>query len=371
MSAYSGEIVDLGVGQPDFLTPDHIKMAGQRAIDEGFTRYTPQPGFQDLRAAIANKFQTENHLDAAPEQVVVSCGGKHSLFNIIQCVVQPGDEVIILSPHWFSYAAQVQYARGVPVLVQTREEDGFQPDVAAIRAAVTDRTRAVILNSPCNPTGAVYARSTLRALAELAVARDLFVISDEVYEKITFAGAEHVSIASLGPEIAARTATVGSVSKTHSMTGWRIGYAVMPLELAQSVTTLQSHSTSGPNAIGQRAALAAFTQDAAHVTTMLAQYVQRRQFLLDRVARIHGWTCVPPQGTFYLFVNVAPWIGRVVAGRTIGGSAEFAEVLLAEAGVRVIAGTAFGSPRHMRISFAASLEALAAGMDRIERLLME
>ena len=276
MNADAGQIVDLGVGQPDFATPDHITVAGQRAIDEGFTRYTPQPGFPDLREAIAHKFRTENRLDVTADQVVVSCGGKHSLFNIVHCLVRPADEVLILSPHWFSYAAQVTYAGGEAVIVPTREEHGFQPDVAAVRAAVTDRTRALILNSPCNPTGAVYARTTLQALAELAVERDLFVISDEVYEKILFDGAEHVSIASLGRDIAARTATVGSVSKTHSMTGWRIGYAVMPLELAQSVTALQSHSTSGPNAIGQRAALAAFTQDAAHVPAMLAEYARRR-----------------------------------------------------------------------------------------------
>jgi aspartate aminotransferase len=203
----------------------------------------------------------------------------------------------------------------------------------------------------------VYGRATLRSLADLAVERDLFVISDEVYEKIIFQDAEHVSIASLGPEIAARTATVGSVSKTHSMTGWRIGYAVMPAELAQSVITLQSHSTSGPNAIGQRAALAAFSDHDGHVAAMLAQYARRRQFLLDRLGRIDGWTCVPPQGTFYLFVNVSPWIGRVIAGRPVAGSPDFANTLLAEAGVRVVAGAAFGAERHVRISFAASLEA--------------
>jgi aspartate aminotransferase len=369
MNDFSGEIIDLGVGQPDFPTPDHIKAAGKQAIDENFTRYTPQPGFQDLREAIARKFLTENALDVTPDQIVVSCGGKHSLYNIIQCVVRPGDEVLVLSPHWSSYAAQVKYARGTPVLVPTREEDGFQPDMAAVRAAVTTRTRALVVNSPCNPTGAVYGRPRLRALADLAVKRDLFVISDEVYEKIIYHGAEHVSIASLGPEIAARTATVGSVSKTHAMTGWRIGYAAMPPELAQSVTVLQSHSTSGPNAMGQRAALAAFAQDAEHVAAMLAEYTRRRDFLLDRLGRIEGWTCVPPQGTFYLFVNVSSWIGRKIAGRPVAGSTEFADALLAEAGVRVMAGAAFGSDRHVRISFAASLEALEEGLYRIEKLL--
>ncbi len=369
MAALAGGTIDLGVGQPDFPTPQGLKEAGKRAIDQNYTRYTPQPGFQDLREAVARKFQTENGFSVSADQVVVSCGAKHCLYNVIQCAVGPGDEVIILSPHWSSYAAQVKYAGGTSVFVSTREEDRFQPEVTEVRKALTRRTRMIILNSPCNPTGAVYRRPVLQALADLAVERGLLVISDEVYEKVIFEGAEHISIASMGPEIASRTVTINSISKTHSMTGWRIGYAAMPRSLAEEVTALQSHSTSGPNAIAQRAALAALAGEAPHVAEMAAEYARRRRLLLDRLGDLKGMTCTPPEGTFYAFVNISPLLGTKVGGRTVASGADMASVLLDEAGVKVIAGTEFGSPRHIRLSFAASPEAIREALDRVEFLL--
>ncbi len=362
-------IVDLSVGQPDFPTPEAIKAAGKRAIDENYTRYTPQPGFQDLREAVAAKFENENGFRVSPEQVVVSCGAKHSLFNAIHCIVRPGDEVIILSPHWYAYPLQVQHAGGRPVLVATREEDAFQPRIETVRAAVTPATRAMILNTPCNPTGAVYDRQRLGELAELAVEHDLWVIADEVYEKIVFDDAEHVSIASLGHRIARRTITVNSVSKTHSMTGWRIGYAAMPPEIAAAATELQSYSTSGPCAISQRAALAALQTPSAHVEAMRSEYAKRRKYLLERLAALPTLRCHAPQGTFYLFLNISALCGRTLAGRQIADGEDFARLLLEEAGVKVIAGSSFGSNQHVRVSFAASLEALEEGTNRIERLL--
>jgi aspartate aminotransferase len=277
--------------------------------------------------------------------------------------------VIIFTPHWYSYPVQVGLAGGNAVLVPTREEERFQPDMEAVRGAVTGATKAIVINSPCNPTGAVYRREMLAELAELAVERDLLVIADEVYEKILFDGAEHVSIGSLNEEIGARTVTVGSVSKTHSMAGWRIGYAAVPGELVEAVTFLQAHSTSGPCAISQRAALTALAEESSHVGTMVAEYGRRRGYLLERLAGLEGVSCVPPEGTFYLFVNVSGLYGREIGGRRIGGSVDFAEALREGAGTKVIAGAEFGSDRHVRMSFAASMETLTEGMDRIERFL--
>lgn len=360
--------IDLGVGQPDFPTPDHIKRAGQEAITDGYTKYTPQPGFLDLREAIAHKFNTENAIDLSPEQVVVSCGAKHSLYNVFQCALEPGDEVIILSPHWFAYTEQVRFAGGVPVLVPTDERDGFHPDLAAVRAAVTERSKAIVLNSPCNPTGAVLGADTLAALAELAMEHDLLIVADEVYETIVFDGRRHISIASLSPEVAARTVTVNSVSKTHAMTGWRIGYAGLPIALAERVTLLQSQSTSGPCAIAQRAALAALTGDQQHVRTMLDAYAGRRASVLERLNRIKALSCARPEGTFYVFADLSALIGKSIRSRVVTDSEAFAAILLEKAGVRVTPGTSFGADRHIRISFAASLEDLGEGMDRLENL---
>ena len=367
MASRSEVIIDLGAGQPDFPTPDHIKQAGHQAIEENYTRYTPQPGFDDLRKAVARKFTEENNLPVDPQQVVVSCGAKHSLFQIIKCLVEPGGEVIILSPYWYAYPIQVKLAGGVPVIVQTRGQQRFHPEMAAIRAAVSDATKAVIINSPCNPTGAVYGRELLGELADLALQRDLTLIADEVYERILFDGAQHVSIGSLGAEIAARTITVNSVSKTHCMTGWRIGYAAMPVELAEAVTTMQSYTTSGPCAIAQRAALAALTEDSSHVEEMVAQYARRREYLLERLARMGMLRCTPPEGTFYLFVDVSALLGRQIAGRRIHDGEDVAGMLLEEAGVGVIPTVGFGAEDHIRLSFAASMDVLEEGMDRIER----
>ena len=359
----------LSVGEPGFHTPDHIKEAGHRAIIENFTKYTPQPGFMDLREAIADKFRTENGFDVAPERVVVSCGGKHGLHNVIQCAVRAGDEVIVVRPYWCTTPQQVRRAGGRPVVVSTREEDGYLPEADAIRAAVTLATKAIAINSPCNPTGAVFPRELLAEIADVAIERDLLVISDEVYEKILFDGARHVSIASLGPEIAARTVTVNSVSKTHAMTGWRIGYAAMPLPLAEQVTELQSENTSGPCAIAQRAALAAITGDQSHVGEMVAAYAERRRYLLDRIAGTDGLSCGAPQGTFYAFTNVSALAGRTIRGRAVKDADGLADTALAEAGVLLLSGSSSGAPHHVRLSFGISMDALREGMDRIESLL--
>ena len=364
-SADAGRIADLGVGQPDFPTPEHIKQAAYQAIAEDFTKYTPQPGFLDLREAVADTFRRENGFTVSAEQVVVSCGAKHSLYNIMQCALSAGDEVLIPTPCWFCYPHQVEMAGGVPVLLPTRQEDGFQPDVAQLRKAVTVKTRMLVLNSPTNPTGAVFTRETLAHVAELACELDLLVVADEVYEKILFGANTHVSLASLGPEVAARTITVNSVSKTHAMTGWRIGYAALPRQLAERVTLLQANSTSGPAAPSQRAALAALRGDQSHVATMVESYAQRREYLLKRLTELPELSCLSPQGTFYMFLDVSALLGRNVGSHVQTDVDKLSQLLLKEAGVRVTSGRSFGSERHVRMSFAAAQADLELGMDRL------
>ena len=299
---------------------------------------------------------------------MVSCGAKHSLYQSFQQLLQSGDEVIVFSPYWFCYCDQVKLAHGVPVAVPVSEADAFQPDIAAVRRAITAKTKAIIVNSPCNPTGAVFDRAVLERLGKLACERGLFVIADEVYEKIVFDGARHCSMAALDADFAARTITINSVSKTHSMTGWRIGYAAMPAELAQKVTYLQSMSTSGPCAIAQRAALAALTGDQAHVDAMVADYRQRRDYLLGRISRIGSLSCFEPRGTFYLFVNVSGLFGRTLGGVEMLNAASVADAFAKGLAIQVTGGAAaFGSDRHVRISFAASMKDLEEAMDRMER----
>jgi aspartate aminotransferase len=369
MAAPADRIVDLGIGQPDYPTPDHLKQAGCQAIADNFTCYTPQPGFEDLRRAVAAKFQSENGITVPAEQVVVSCGAKHSLYNIFQCALREGDEVIILSPYWMAYPEQVKLAGGTPVVVPTDPQRQFQPNIDALAAAITPRTVALVINSPCNPTGAVFEKHLLGQIAELACRHNLLVISDEVYEHFVYDGGGHVSIASLGKDIAARTATVNSISKTHSMTGWRIGYAALPLELAQKVTLLQSLSTSGPNAIGQRAALAALTGSQAHVGAMATDYQKRRDFLAEHLCRLPGLSSHRPAGAFYFFADVSGLLGRDLDGRRMRSASDVTDVLLKSARIKVLDGTAFGSNRHIRLSFAASMADLADSAVRLERLL--
>ncbi len=363
-------VVDIGKGEPDFATPEHIKEAARRALAEDFTRYTPQPGIPELREAAAEKFRTENGIDVSPDRVVVSCGGKHSLYNAFQCLLSPGDEVLVPTPHWFAYTAQIAACGARPVLVPASPESGFLPDIEDLRRARTSATRAIVLNSPHNPTGAVYDRARLEAIAALAAEHDLYIVSDEVYEKIVFDDARHLSVAAIDPEIARRTVTVNSVSKTHAMTGWRIGYAALPGDLARRVIALQGNSTSAPSAISQRAALAALTGDASHVATMVAAYARRRAWLLDRLEALPGLRCVPPRGAFYCFVNMEERIGTEVAGEPIGSADDFVRVLRERAGVSMVSGTPFGADRRVRISFAVSESDLAEGVDRMAEALL-
>lgn len=364
----TNEFIDIAKGEPDFDTPPHIKQAGCDAINTNFTKYTPQPGIPELREAAAVKFRSENGLDARAEDIVVSCGGKHSVEQSIRAILRPGDECVFFTPHWFAYPDQVKLAGATPVMVTVHEDDGFAPRIENIEAAITPQTRLLIVNTPANPTGAVYSRALLEDIAALAVQHDFYILADEVYEHIIFDGARHISIGSLNSEIARRTITVNSVSKTHAMTGWRIGYAHLPEGLAERVTAIQQVSTSAPCAISQRAALVALTGDQSHIGAMLRAYTERRAALLHWVYGIDGLSMFPPQGAFYAMINMSGIIGRSVGGHTIHNADGLVRAA-ADVNLRVLSGAPFGVPNHLRVSFAVSLDAINAGMGRLARLL--
>ncbi len=352
-------IADFTAGEPDFDTPAHIKAVAQAAIQEGFTKYTASSGTPELRQAIVEKLRRENGLIYQPSQVVVSCGAKHSLYNIFQVLCECGDEVVIPSPYWVSYAEMVRLAEATPVLVQTSADRDFKMTPQELDAAISPRTKALVLNSPSNPVGSVYSRQELRGLADVLAKRRIWVISDEIYEKITYDGVEAVSIATVEPSLLDRAIIVNGVSKTYAMTGWRIGYAAGPVEIMSAIDTLQSHATSNPASISQRAALAAITGDQRCVMDMVAAFRQRRDLMVQRLQQM-GLRVIRPSGAFYVFCcikNVKPTADEV------------ARWWLEEAKVAVVPGEGFGNADYVRFSFACSEAMICDGMDRIERLL--
>ena len=365
MKADGISVIGFGAGEPDFGTPDFIVEAAKKALDENFTKYTPSSGMPALRQAIADKLRRENGLSYEPSQIIVSNGAKHSLFNAMAATVDPGAEVIIASPYWLTYPELVRLCDGVPVFVRTEEELGFKLSPAALEAAITPKTKWLILNSPSNPTGAVYSREELSALAEVCIRRDIGVISDEIYEKLVYAGAEHVSIASL-PGMAERTVVVNGLSKSCAMTGWRIGYLAAPKEIAKAVDGLQSHATSNANSIAQAASVAAITnpEEDRFLHRMVEAYDARRKFMLQAVSAIPGLSCHEPKGAFYLFVNVSGILGRTCRGKVLKDAVDVADQML-ESGVAVVPGNAFGAPDHIRLSYALSMEDIREGMKRI------
>lgn len=371
MLAEGIDVVNFGVGEPDFETPAHIKAAGIKAIETGFTRYVPASGTLELRKAICEKLKRDNGLEYTPEQIVVSCGAKQSLFNTYQAILEPGDEVILQAPYWVSYPEMIKLAGGVPVVVQTDAASDFKMTPEQIRAALTPRTVAINLNSPSNPTGAVYTRAELQAIADLAVEKDLIIVTDEMYEKLIYGGAEHVSIASLGPEIKKRTITINGHSKAYAMTGWRVGYTASELDVAKAMANLQSHSSSGTSSISQKAAFAALQASEETVEAMRQEFDRRRQYVVDRMQKMPGISCPTPLGAFYVFPSMAGLIGKRLRGTEIRTADDFANLVLDHAHVGLVSGTGFGNPQCFRISYATSMERLQTGLDRIEALLRE
>lgn len=372
MMAEGIDVVNFSVGEPDFDTPEHIKRAGIVAIASGETKYTPAAGTLELRKAICAKLLKENGLEYKPEQIVVSNGAKQSIYNAYMVLLDPGDEVIIQAPYWVSYPEMVKLAGGVPVIVSTDESTGFKMTVEMIREKLTPRTRAINLNSPSNPTGAVYTRKELEAIAQLAVERDLIVVTDEMYEKLVYDGTEHVSIASFGPEIKQRTITINGMSKAYAMTGWRMGYSASETIYAKAMGDLQSQSTSGPSSISQKAAVESLLGTQEPIETMRQEFDRRRTYMMNRLNQIPGFrVSVAPQGAFYLFPNVSDAFGKTIRGRQINTSDDLGQLILEEAKVGVVPGTGFGAPDYLRFSYATSMERITEGLNRIEALMRE
>lgn len=360
MKAEGIDVVGFGAGEPDFDTPEPIKEAAIAALKRGVTKYTPSGGTEELRRAICEKLARDNGLDYTPRQVLVSVGAKHTLYNIMQAVLEPGDEVLVPAPYWVSYPEQVKLAGATPVIVPAAEEDGFRITAAALAAAVTPRTRMLILNSPSNPTGAAVDREELARIAGLAVERDLIVVSDEIYEKLTYDGRAHTSIASLGDEIYRRTLTVNGFSKAYSMTGWRLGYVAGDADVVAAMGRIQDQSTSNPTSFAQAGGVAALTGPQDAVVTMAAAFEERRNVIVDRLNAIRGIRCTKPDGAFYVFPNVS----GLLSGSISDGDA-LAEYLLRDARVGVVPGSGFGAPNYVRLSYATSLEQIEKGVARI------
>ncbi len=367
MKAQGIDVVDFGVGEPDFDTPENVKQAGIRAIQSGFTKYTPAGGTDELKEAVIEKFKKDNGLAYEKSQVLISCGAKHSLYNIAEALFDPGDEVIIPAPYWVSYPDQVLLNDATPVIVETTAGEGFTLTAKKLEAAVTKKTRALVLNSPSNPTGLAYDKKTLEELAAVAIRHQFYVISDEIYEKLLYDGFKHVSIASLGKEIKDLTIVVNGVSKSHAMTGWRIGYAAGPKDILSAMANIQSQSTSNPCSISQKAAVEALRGPQDFIATMNAEFDKRRRYMVGRLNAMKDVSCLMPVGAFYAFPDVSRLFGKSVNGKTIKDPADLAAYLLEDAQVALVSGDAFGAKAYIRLSYATSMGNIQKGLDRIEK----
>jgi len=359
------DVISFGVGEPDFDTPKHIRQAAVRAMEEGFTRYTAAGGMPELKDAIIEKFREDNNLTYERDAVMVSCGGKHVLYNLAQAILDPGDEVVIPSPYWVSYPPIVVLAGAEPVIVETGEANDFKVSPEALEEVITSRTKLLILNSPSNPTGSVYTKSELETLGEVVLRHDISVVSDEIYEKLVFDEKPFCGIAQVSDELKARTFVVNGLSKTYAMTGWRIGYVAGDREVIAGMTKIQSQSTSNPNSIAQRAAIVALNGPQDLVQDMLQAFDERRKYLVERLNAMPGIHCNMPGGAFYAFPNVSHYFKTNLDGKNVEGSSDLCEYLLTEARVALVPGAAFGADDFVRFSYATSLEVIKEGLDRI------
>lgn len=365
LKAAGVDVISFGVGQPDFRTPEHICQAAKDAIDQGFHGYTPADGMPELKQAVVDKFKRDNGLDYSLDQVIINVGGKHSSYLLMQALLNEGDEVIVPAPYWVSYPPMVILAGGVPVIVPTRQEDDFKLKVTDLEKAVTKKTRAIFLNSPSNPTGSVYSAQELLPVAEFCAEHGIIMVSDEIYEPILFDGRKFASTASLGQKIFEHTCTLNGVSKAYAMTGWRIGYMAGPQPLIKACAKIQSQSTSNPTSISQKAAIAALNGPQDAVESMRAEFEKRRAYILERLNAIPGVSCSVPGGAFYVFPNLAAYLGKKFGDRLIKDSVELSAYLLDESHIATVPGAAFGEDSCVRFSFATSMELIAKGMDRL------
>src|SRR5437764_5060657 len=358
MKAEGQDVVGFGAGEPDFDTPQHIKDAAAQALAEGFTKYTPSSGIPELRQAIADKFKRDNGLTYKPSQIIVSCGGKHSCFNVILATCQEGDEVVIPAPYWLSYPEMVKLASATPVILATTDKTEFKVTPEQLRAAITPRSRLFILNSPSNPTGSLYTRAEIKALGDICVEKDVLIMSDEIYEKLVYDGAEHASVASFSQAHYDNTIIVHGFAKAYSMTGWRLGYLAAPEPIAKAIDAIQSHSTSNPTSFAQKGAVVALTGPQDHLKIWLAEFSRRRSFAHKKLNSIPGISCVNAKGAFYLFPNISK-LGLP--------STEFCARLLDQEKVAAVPGIAFGADEYLRISYATSMANIEKGLERLER----
>jgi len=367
LKAQGVDIIGFGAGEPDFDTPENIKRVAIKAIEDGFTRYTPVGGIDGLKDAIIAKLEKDNGLTYNRSQVCVSCGAKHSLYNLSQVLFEEGDEVIIPAPYWVSYPDLVMLAGAKPVILKTKEENGFKIMPTDLKGLITNRTKAVIINSPSNPTGAAYSFDELKALSDIFIDTNIYIISDDIYEKILFDGASFSNIAMANDKIKNQTIVINGVSKAYAMTGWRIGYAVGDTEIISAMTKLQSQNTSNPTSISQKAAQEALSGPQEAVYKMRDEFQKRRDFIVAALNDIEGFACLLPQGAFYVFPRVSDLYGRSFNDKLINSSATFTEYLLSEAGVAVVPGGEFGDDNHIRLSYATSMQNIETGIARIKK----
>ncbi|MEG4858161.1 pyridoxal phosphate-dependent aminotransferase [Microcoleus sp. K1-B6] len=358
MKAEGIDVCSLSTGEPDFDTPEHIKAAAKQALDAGKTKYGPVAGEPQLKAAIARKLQSDNNLNYQPENIIVTNGGKHSLYNLMMALIEPGEEVIIPAPYWLSYPEMVKLASGKPVIVRTDASTGYKITPEQLSRAITPKTKLFVLNSPSNPTGMVYTPAEIKALAEVIVDRDILVVADEIYEKIIYDDAQHVSIGSLGKEIFDRTLISSGFAKAYSMTGWRIGYLAGPIELIKATNTIQGHSTSNVCTFAQYGAIAALESSQESVETMRLAFAERRQVIFELLDAVPGISCIKPDGAFYMFVNIS---------KTGMNSLEFCDAFLEQQQVAVIPGIAFGADDHIRLSYATDLGTIKKAVERLDK----
>lgn len=356
MKAEGLDVIGFGAGEPDFDTPEHIKEAAVKALGDGFTKYTPSSGIPELRQAIADKFQEENGLTYDPSQIIVNCGGKHSCYNVIMATCDPGDEVLIPAPYWLSYPEMAKLAEATPVILPTTDATQFKVTPEQLEAAITDKTRLFILNSPSNPTGTVYTPEEVKALGDICVAKGIYIMSDEIYERLLYGGAVHKSVATISPEHYDHTIIVHGFAKAWSMTGWRLGFLAAPQPVAKAINAMQSHSTSNPTSFAQWGGVAALKGSQGHLAGWMVHFDQRRKAALERLRAMTGVTCVEPLGAFYLFPNISG---------TGLSSVEFCDRLLQEKQVSMVPGVAFGSDECLRLSYATGMDQIEKGLDRM------
>ncbi len=367
MKAEGIDVIGFGAGEPDFNTPKNIQDAAIKAIQQGLTRYTAASGIVELKEAIIKKLKEDNNLTYKTSQIIISTGAKQCLANIFQAILNPGDEVIVGVPYWVSYPELIQLADGVPVFADSEESNAFKLTIEALEKVVTEKTKAIIINSPNNPTGTVYTKNELEALANFAKEKDLLIVSDEIYEKLLYGEEGHISIASLSEDAYNRTIVINGVSKAYAMTGWRIGYAAASEKLTSLMSNIQSHTTSNPCSISQYASVEALNGDQSEVEAMKKEFKARRDFMVDKINSINNLSCVKPEGAFYVMVNISKLLNKEVAGKLIKDSLSFSDLLLEKEKVAVIPGIAFGVDNFIRLSYATSMDNIKNGLDRIER----